>query len=229
MEQELKVISNPHSLRMRRSIPGLTAYVGSDAAPLECQRNLITYTRPLEFCSPFDQVPAYKPVYEKANYFQTVFRVGICWNRTPTPLVSDELAASRATSSAYAAMYSKWRAFIGEYYAKFVPSEPVTCPCGEPFQTRVHILRECETYAWHREILQKVSEDISMPEILATEKGLQALALFLEKTGAFTKTGRPRATEPLLAEELDDESDDGDAGSDEGYGGDGGETEDGDG
>ncbi|KAJ7927664.1 hypothetical protein B0H13DRAFT_2553523 [Mycena leptocephala] len=96
-----------------------------------------------------------------------------------------------------------------EYYAKFVPSELVTCPCGEPFQTRVHILRECETYAWHREILQKVSEDISMPEILATEKGLQALALFLERTGAFTKTGRPR--------------------SDEGYGGDGGETEDGDG
>jgi hypothetical protein len=90
-------------------------------------------------------------------------------------------------------------------------------------------LRECETYAWHREILQKVSEDISMPEILATEKGLQALALFLEKTGAFTKTGRPHATEPLLAEELEDESDDGDAGSDEGYGGDGGETEDGDG
>jgi hypothetical protein len=98
--------------------------------------------------------------------------------------------------------------FIGEYYAKFVPSERVACPCGEPFQTWVHILRECETYAWHRDILEEVSKEISMPEILGTEKGLRALALFLEKTGAFTKTGQPRATEPLLVEEDDDGSDD---------------------
>ena len=29
-----------------------------------------------------------------------------------------------------------------------------------------------------------------MPEILGTEKGIEALAEFLEKSGAFTKTGR---------------------------------------
>jgi hypothetical protein len=52
-----------------------------------------------------------------------------------------------------------------------------------------------------------------MPEILGTEKGLQALAWFLEKTAAFIKKGRPRATEPLLAEELDYESVDGDQGT----------------
>ncbi|KAJ7796049.1 hypothetical protein B0H14DRAFT_2391067, partial [Mycena olivaceomarginata] len=115
------------------------------------------------------------------------------------------------------------------YYAKFVPSERVACPCGEPFQTRVPILRECETYAWHRDILEEVSKEISMPEILGTEKGLRALALFIEKTGAFTKTGQPQATEPLLAEEDDDGSDEGDGGSDGKYGGDGEETEDGDG
>jgi hypothetical protein len=60
---------------------------------------------------------------------------------------------------------------------------------------------------------------------LGTEKGLRALALFLENSGAFTKTGQPRATEPLLAEEDVDGSDEGDGG----YGGDGEETEDGDG
>jgi hypothetical protein len=33
-------------------------------------------------------------------------------------------------------------AFMGEYYAKFVPTESVRCRCGERFQTRAHILRE---------------------------------------------------------------------------------------
>jgi hypothetical protein len=60
---------------------------------------------------------------------------------------------------------------------------------------------------------------------LGTEKGLRALALFLENSGAFTKTGQPRATEPLLAEEDVDGSEEGDGG----YGGDREETEDGDG
>lgn len=37
-------------------------------------------------------------------------------------------------------------AFIGEYYAKFVPLERVNCQCGDAFQTREHLLRECGTY-----------------------------------------------------------------------------------
>jgi hypothetical protein len=74
-------------------------------------------------------------------------------------------------------------------------------------------LREYETYAWHRDILDEASKEISMPEILGTEKGLRALASFLEKTGAFTKMGQPRATEPFLAEEDDVGSDEWDGGS----------------
>ncbi|KAJ6614976.1 hypothetical protein B0H10DRAFT_1692192, partial [Mycena sp. CBHHK59/15] len=56
--------------------------------------------------------------------------------------------------------------FIGEYYTKFVPTERMECQCGEPFQTR-----------------------ITIPDILGTEKGIRVLAKFLERSGAFTKTG----------------------------------------
>lgn len=34
-------------------------------------------------------------------------------------------------------------AFTGEYYARFVPTENVACPCGTHLQTRKHILLEC--------------------------------------------------------------------------------------
>jgi hypothetical protein len=88
-------------------------------------------------------------------------------------------------------------------------------------------LRECETCTWDWDILEEASTEISMPEILGTEKGLRALASFLEKTGTFTKTGQPRATEPFLAEEDDVGSDEGDGGPDGGYWGDREETEDG--
>src|SRR5262249_52994100 len=36
--------------------------------------------------------------------------------------------------------------FCGEYYDSFVPTETVSCPCGELFQTRDHILRDCPRY-----------------------------------------------------------------------------------
>ncbi|KAF8124842.1 hypothetical protein K438DRAFT_1649259, partial [Mycena galopus ATCC 62051] len=65
-------------------------------------------------------------------------------------------------------------AFIGDY-AKFVPMERIGCQCGERFQTREHILRECENYAQHRDLLRDASPELSLPEILGTEKGLQAL------------------------------------------------------
>ncbi|KAJ7679795.1 hypothetical protein B0H14DRAFT_2175015, partial [Mycena olivaceomarginata] len=33
--------------------------------------------------------------------------------------------------------------YSGEYYSQFVPSESIDCPCGEAFQIREHIIREC--------------------------------------------------------------------------------------
>ncbi|TDL23410.1 hypothetical protein BD410DRAFT_787235 [Rickenella mellea] len=83
--------------------------------------------------------------------------------------------------------------YTGEYYSKFVPSENVDCPCGEPYQTREHILRECKRYSAHRHILRETSRDIHIPTILGTKKGIAALSDFLQESGAFTKTGYPRA------------------------------------
>ncbi|KAJ7430606.1 hypothetical protein B0H11DRAFT_1942758 [Mycena galericulata] len=69
-------------------------------------------------------------------------------------------------------------------------------------------------------VLREVSNQISIPDILGTEKGIQALAKFLESSGAFTKTGQPRReTEPLPPEDEEDDRES-DAGSEGGYGGD---------
>ncbi|KAJ6604183.1 hypothetical protein DFH09DRAFT_1242248 [Mycena vulgaris] len=95
--------------------------------------------------------------------------------------------------------------YTGEYYSRFVPSESVDCPCGEAFQTREHLLRECPRYTDQRHILEDASRDVSLPEILGTKDGIAALAKFLEESGAFTKTGTPRRKTELPS--FDDEPD----------------------
>ena len=85
--------------------------------------------------------------------------------------------------------------FTGEYYRIHVPTEPDDCPCGSPFQTRQHIPQDCPRYDEARHILRDVSEHIDLPTILGTEKGIAALAEFITKSGAFTKTGELRAHE----------------------------------
>ncbi|KAJ7016215.1 hypothetical protein C8F04DRAFT_982495 [Mycena alexandri] len=100
--------------------------------------------------------------------------------------------------------------FTGEYYSQFVPSEGIDCPCGEQFQTREHLLRECPQYEDQRHVLEAVSRDISLPEILGTKKGIAALAEFLESSGAFTKTGKPRQPPKLPSVEDEPELEDSD-------------------
>ncbi|KAJ3849803.1 hypothetical protein EV368DRAFT_18718, partial [Lentinula lateritia] len=78
-------------------------------------------------------------------------------------------------------------AFLGEYYAKFVPTEPIQCPCGARTQTRDHIIQTCEIYDDYRDLLWNVSDDLDIGEILGTEEGIEALAEFIEKSGAFKK------------------------------------------
>ncbi|KAK0504356.1 hypothetical protein EDD18DRAFT_1133225, partial [Armillaria luteobubalina] len=70
-------------------------------------------------------------------------------------------------------------------------------------QTRSHIIRECPRYKGHRERLHEVSNDIYLPDILGTNEGVEALTSFLEKSGAFTKTGNPKQPpmRPTLNEE----------------------------
>ena len=90
-------------------------------------------------------------------------------------------------------------AYTGEFRRTFIPlaPEPTTCPCdNETPETREHIIRDCPRYNQQREVLKKASTDITLPEILGTPKGIKALTEFLQKSGAFTRTGTP-PTEPL--------------------------------
>ncbi|KAJ7621798.1 hypothetical protein DFH06DRAFT_991444, partial [Mycena polygramma] len=82
-------------------------------------------------------------------------------------------------------------------------------------QTRKHLLHECPRYEGQQHNLREVSRDISLPEILGTKKGIEALAEFLDKLGAFTKPGVPQNEQTLPSfdnepepEESDGESDD---------------------
>ncbi|KAK0460197.1 uncharacterized protein EV420DRAFT_1535614 [Desarmillaria tabescens] len=70
-------------------------------------------------------------------------------------------------------------------------------------QTRDHIIHECPRYNGHRDGLCKVSRDVYLPDILGMKRGIEALAVFLEKSGAFTKTGTPKR--PPMRPTLDDE------------------------
>jgi ribonuclease HI len=90
-------------------------------------------------------------------------------------------------------------AYTGEFRRRFFPGQDVDCHCGEPYQTREHILIHCPRYDEHRTHLRKVSRYISLPVILGSAKGISALALFLQKSGAFTMHGRPiKKREPPL-------------------------------
>lgn len=79
-------------------------------------------------------------------------------------------------------------AFIGEYYKRFVPSEDTACGCGTDPQTRTHIIQECELYEGHRGVLRDAYPDLKMADILGTRQGIEALALFIKRSGAFRKT-----------------------------------------
>jgi len=61
--------------------------------------------------------------------------------------------------------------FAGEYYAKFVPSEQTSCPCGARRQSRYHIICECPSYETTRRHLHKPNEEISLTDVLGTKKG----------------------------------------------------------
>lgn len=82
--------------------------------------------------------------------------------------------------------------FTGEYYRYFVPAEPDDCPCGHHRQTRAHVLQDCPRYVLHRHVLRDISETIDLPTILGTAEGIAALAVFIARSGAFTKMGAPR-------------------------------------
>ncbi|KAG6867226.1 hypothetical protein C0993_005414 [Termitomyces sp. T159_Od127] len=97
-------------------------------------------------------------------------------------------------------------AFIGEYYAKFVPEESTRCTCKARYQTREHVLKECPNYDDHRHILKEADEQMELGILLGTKEGIEATAKFLAKSGAFMKTGKKRVQKPKPSES-DEEND----------------------
>jgi hypothetical protein len=82
--------------------------------------------------------------------------------------------------------------YTGDFRRSFIPllQDPTTCPCdNQTLETREHILRECTRFSHHRDILEKASSTVALPEILGTKEGISALSDFLKKSTAFTRTG----------------------------------------
>ena len=50
--------------------------------------------------------------------------------------------------------------YFGDYYRSAVPSENISCPCGEEIQTCKHIIDMCPQYENHRQILRNISNSI---------------------------------------------------------------------
>ena len=72
------------------------------------------------------------------------------------------------------------------------PNKLPLAPCDNTtLESRNHILTECPRYTNHRKILKKASRHLSLPVLLGTTKGISALAEFITKTGAFSRTGNP--------------------------------------
>jgi ribonuclease HI len=87
--------------------------------------------------------------------------------------------------------------FVGEYYNRFNIPEETGCGCGEPLQTRTHVLYHCPLYDEHRHLLQVDGNELDEEALLGTPDGLKALVAFLAASGAFTKTGRPRTADAM--------------------------------
>ena len=63
------------------------------------------------------------------------------------------------------------------------------CPCNnETLETCEHIIIHCQRYERHRDILREANEELSLPEILGTPNGIDALCEFLRQSGAFSRT-----------------------------------------
>ena len=90
--------------------------------------------------------------------------------------------------------------YIGEYYRRFVPSADPACPCGEATQTQEHIIQSCSTYEEYHTILHQASQTLYLHDLLSTKDGIQVMASFLEKSGAFTKNGHFPPSPPHITD-----------------------------
>ena len=70
-------------------------------------------------------------------------------------------------------------AYTGEFHRSFLSlcTDPTSCPCDN------------ETHNQHRDIITKAFPAIDLSTILGTAEGIVALADFISKAGAFSRTG----------------------------------------
>ena len=78
-------------------------------------------------------------------------------------------------------------AHIGEYYRDFNIPEEHSCPCGEFYQTRLHILTECPLFDEHRHLLYDNEHNIIPTDLFGTKEGIARFTKFLTKTNAFER------------------------------------------
>ena len=89
----------------------------------------------------------------------------------------------------------------GEFRQRFSLDGQYDCPCGEPTETREHILHECPCYNPYRHRFEEILPQISLPTILGSKKGIAALTNFLQASGAFSRPGARALSSPEFKDE----------------------------
>jgi hypothetical protein len=81
----------------------------------------------------------------------------------------------------YIRLIQSWlsHAHIGEYYKDFNIREDPSCPCGETYQTHIHIITEC--------LLPNDEHNIIPTDLFGIKKGIAWYTKFLTKTNTFTQ------------------------------------------
>jgi hypothetical protein len=77
--------------------------------------------------------------------------------------------------------------FVGEYYARFVPTEGVACKCGNPYESLQHVLFKCPAYIRARQAIYARFARPTRNALFSSNEGLDALADFLFRCRALRK------------------------------------------
>lgn len=78
-------------------------------------------------------------------------------------------------------------AHIGEYYDYFSIDAPHACACGANYQTRRHILLECEQHEQHRHLLEDKDGNVDIKDLIGSTSGIMRLANFIAAADAYDK------------------------------------------
>ncbi|KAK0489761.1 hypothetical protein EDD18DRAFT_1109922 [Armillaria luteobubalina] len=100
--------------------------------------------------------------------------------------------------AAVGAVFQGWKAHLKTRF--FTPSNCIALSL-KPTKHYHELHEKCKVFSYMQ--FYKVSNNIYLLDILGTKEGIEALALFLDKSGAFMKTGNPK--QPLMHHTLEEE------------------------